>query len=698
MNEPANGQEEDRNAITNRPRDTVYRDDCFRTGSDREGGGSMVRRLGALTAIVAMLISMMGVAAVGAYHEDDGAIHPWADPRFEARWARADLPVSTGAAVRTWIWGPSPYTPGMWEPYVEAPGGERLVQYTDKSRMELNDPDSADNSLWVVTQGLLAAEMLHGRIQVGHDAFVDHSEGASTENVAGDPGPDNGPTYATMAGLMDASARAEGTVIDQYLALDGTITTDAALAAYGVTAAERVTVVGIDHTIASVFWDFMMSQGVIWDGNAYTTGYLFAEESGEAQPFYAVGYPLTEAYWSQVRVGGTQKNVLVQCFERRCLTFTPDNPVGWQVEAGNVGQHYYRWLQEHVEIPPYDVLAEGLIQPRGAHVGPDGTVYVAEAGMGGDNCVTVGEGDEEMEVCGGFTGRVSTWTAAGGFSVLADDLPSLSLGDEGVGPQDVYVTADGRVFVVIGLGADPAARAAFGDVGEYLGWILEIDPSDGSWEAVADVAIHESIENPDGDHVDSNPYSLVVVEDGFVVSDAGANALIWVSEDGIVTETLAVFPTQMAPAPPFLGLPPGAEIPMESVPTGMVIGPDGNYYVGELTGFPFQQGGARVWQVTPEGAATVYVDGFTNIIDVAFDDDGDLLVLEIVAASLLGAEQDPRGRLVHVDADTMAHTVLLHNGLVFPAGMAVGDDNMIYMTNFGVMPNAALIAFESPLP
>jgi hypothetical protein len=33
----------------------------------------------------------------------------------------------------------------------------------------------------------------------------------------------------------------------------------------------------------------------------------------------------------------------MQCFERRCLTYTPGNDPAWQVEAGNVGQHYYAW-------------------------------------------------------------------------------------------------------------------------------------------------------------------------------------------------------------------------------------------------------------------------------------------------------------------------------------------------------------------
>jgi hypothetical protein len=36
-------------------------------------------------------------------------------------------------------------------------------------------------------------------------------------------------------------------------------------------------------------------------------------------------------------------DVLIQCFQRRCLTYTPSNPDGWRVEAGNIGQHYYAW-------------------------------------------------------------------------------------------------------------------------------------------------------------------------------------------------------------------------------------------------------------------------------------------------------------------------------------------------------------------
>ncbi len=49
------------------------------------------------------------------------------------------------------------------------------------------------------------------------------------------------------------------------------------------------------------------------------------------------------ALHSRRPVGGVEKWVLAQLFERRVLTYTPDNPQGWHVEMGNVGQHYYTW-------------------------------------------------------------------------------------------------------------------------------------------------------------------------------------------------------------------------------------------------------------------------------------------------------------------------------------------------------------------
>jgi hypothetical protein len=82
----------------------------------------------------------------------------------------------------------------------------------------------------------------------------------------------------------------------------------------------------------------MTSTGVVYEDGEVVTDLLFQD------PFYATGYPVTEAYWTRALVGGTETDVLVQAFERRVLTYTPSNPEGWQVESGNVGRHYYEWF------------------------------------------------------------------------------------------------------------------------------------------------------------------------------------------------------------------------------------------------------------------------------------------------------------------------------------------------------------------
>ncbi|MEZ4572367.1 MAG: hypothetical protein R2849_19030 [Thermomicrobiales bacterium] len=100
-----------------------------------------------------------------------------------------------------------------------------------------------------------------------------------------------------------------------------------------------------DHTIAEP--STMNSSGVIYRDGQYVTDTLFRRLT--TRP----GLPITEAYWADVKVGGVYKDVLIQCFERRCLTYTPDNPTGWQVEAGNVGLHYYAWryAEEGGDVP-----------------------------------------------------------------------------------------------------------------------------------------------------------------------------------------------------------------------------------------------------------------------------------------------------------------------------------------------------------
>jgi len=259
-----------------------------------------------------------------------------ANEHFQRTWARTDQPVATGQVSRTWMWGPEAFTGQLQEPYAEAPGGMRAVQYFDKSRMEITNPGADSSSIWYVTNGLLVVELITGRLQSGDNQFEQRSPAAV--NVAGDSDDPSGPTYATFGGLLDAVPLPLGQPITQRVDRAGNVSSDAALASYGIQPAlvDEVT----NHAIAGPFWDFMTSSGLVWDGASYVTAPLFENA------YFATGRPITEAYWARVKVAGTYQDVLMQCFERRCLTYNPANAPEWRVEAGNVGQHYYAWRYE----------------------------------------------------------------------------------------------------------------------------------------------------------------------------------------------------------------------------------------------------------------------------------------------------------------------------------------------------------------
>lgn len=256
---------------------------------------------------------------------------------FQRIWNRTDQPVEVHAVNRTWMWGPQPFTGVMLEPYLEGnvagQQGVRRVQYFDKSRMEITDSGADSTSDWYVTNGLLAKEMITGRMQVGNSAYVDY--GPAQINVAGDENDPNAPTYATFAGLTSYRAIPDGWTITQTVDRHGNVGNDASAASFGVTAGHYVD--ATKHDIASVFWDFMTASGPTFDGFQTTDAKLFSN------PFFATGLPITEAYWTTVKLSGAPTRVLVQAFERRILTYTPSNPDGWKVEAGNVGRHYYEW-------------------------------------------------------------------------------------------------------------------------------------------------------------------------------------------------------------------------------------------------------------------------------------------------------------------------------------------------------------------
>jgi len=258
------------------------------------------------------------------------------DSAFQALWSRYDFYASGN---RSYVWGSAPFAAGT-EPYTQTSGGSRKVLYFDKSRMEITQPDNDPVSAGFVTNGLLTVEMVTGKVQIGDDQSQPTQYRLcqpANVPVAGDPDDISGPRYLSLAQrLADSPASVGGNAITTIIDSNGNLSNNDSLGSYGVTGGNYVP--QTNHTIAAPFWTFLNdpNQKIYMNGTAQI-GNLF-------DPWYvAPGLPITEAFWAKVKVGGTIKNVLIQAFERRVLTYTPSNQSAFQVEWGNIGRHYYNW-------------------------------------------------------------------------------------------------------------------------------------------------------------------------------------------------------------------------------------------------------------------------------------------------------------------------------------------------------------------
>jgi sugar lactone lactonase YvrE len=318
------------------------------------------------------------------------------------------------------------------------------------------------------------------------------------------------------------------------------------------------------------------------------------------------------------------------------------------------------------------VVASGLLSPRGLALGANGSFFVAEAGKGGARPCGVGP---LGEMCVGRTGHL-TQVSAGELDRLVR-LSSIALADGSTafGPHDVALSEDGPLIATIGLGGHLETREQFGPRGSLLGTLVRVTRT-GRVTVIADIAAFEEENDPNGDGADSDPYGILREGTRNIVTDAGGNSLLRVSDRGRI-RTIAVFPDRNVD---FEGEP----VPMDSVPTAVVRGPDGALYVSELTGFPFPVGEARVYRVEPGQDPEVWATGFTNIIDIAFDATGNLYVVEIAHNSL--ASDAPTGAVLRVSPDGSTTTVVLDQGLSFPTSVVIAENGNLLVTNCGVCP------------
>jgi hypothetical protein len=339
-----------------------------------------------------------------------------------------------------------------------------------------------------------------------------------------------------------------------------------------------------------------------------------------------------------------------------------------------------------------EVVASGLNNPRKLFVAADGALYVVEAGTGGRNkCL----GQGPRRVCIGLSGAIAKVVGEKPKRVVTG-LWSGARPDrrQAQGPADVHVRGGTYYVLLQNGGIDSRGFNALGPDGAVAGDLISTPSGKASPAVIVNLAAFEADRNPDrgagpgrkygSPAIDSNPYAFTPYRGGFAIVDAGGNDLLWVGPKGAVS-VLAVFPTRTARLTNrlarALGEPGKKTISMQSVPSSVAVGPDGALYVGELTGWPFPRGSARVWRVVPGKGKTIHASGFTNIVDLEFDGK-DLLVLEMAANGLLD-ERSP-GRLTRLEPGGK-RTVLARKGLVAPAGLAVADGSA-YVSNYGVSP------------
>jgi hypothetical protein len=341
--------------------------------------------------------------------------------------------------------------------------------------------------------------------------------------------------------------------------------------------------------------------------------------------------------------------------------------------------------------PVVTVVASGLHNPRGLNFAPDGSLYVAEAagnGTASADCGVMSDGQTRCSANTASITKIDLESAA--VTRVVTHLPSLIAPDGtangGSGVQDVAFLGLGNGYITVGLGLDPMLRADhFGDAGAHYGRLGRFGPS-GKFRLNEDLAGYEADNNPDGFVPDSNPYGLLALPGRVIVADAGGNDLLQVAANGEIS-TLAVFDRIPRPGP--------GPTSVQAVPTTVALGPDGDLYVGVLTGGPFTVGLANVYRVPADGGTPeVAYSGFTNIIDIAFGPDGSLYVLEIARNAIpnFGAG----GRLVRIDPDGTQNDVISGPPLIAPGGVAIGKDGALYVTNMSTSATAGAVLRIAP--
>jgi hypothetical protein len=256
----------------------------------------------------------------------------------------------------------------------------------------------------------------------------------------------------------------------------------------------------------------------------------------------------------------------------------------------------------------HTVVASGLTNPRGFAWGPDGEIYLALAGSGGTNQVSVG--GTPYPFFGGDTSSIVKLVDGCPVDV-ATGLPSGIWTDPGWvwGIMDVAFL-NGTLYALSGGGG-----GSWGNPSVPNG-VYQVN-DDGTTSLVANLsewltANPTSFIPPDYDP-EGSLFDLEAGTDRLYVSEAVGGRVIEVAVDGTITLLADLSAGHM-------------------VPTGLALAPDGGVYVGYETTIPYPEGGSKVSHIASDGTVTDAWTGLTAVTDVVVGPDGTIYAAEMSAS------------------------------------------------------------------
>lgn len=301
--------------------------------------------------------------------------------------------------------------------------------------------------------------------------------------------------------------------------------------------------------------------------------------------------------------------------------------------------------------PTVNSYAQGLIAPVGIAVDSDGRLWVGEQGTGQNDS------------------RISVITQDGQVHPFLTGLPSDTVQTDIIGAwRPVFSTDGNKLYIVQGEGSQSSSMSLLSvDVSGFSPGDSPLSTSDVNTEA--DIG---SFVLDDRGFSKSNPYDMTIGPNGnHYIIDAGANAIIRHDPQSGQLSLFATF--DPVPNPSDVGPP-----KTDAVPTGIVF-TNGRFYVSALSGFPFNEGQANIYEVDMNGNVLIHQGGLTNLVDIAVDPrNGNLMVLQIAQFTPQTGFQPNTGQLLQLQ-DGVMDTVV--TDLNFSSGMFYSSSGDLFISS-----------------